>query len=114
MRTFHTGATRDTDAGKPDYEAALSPLVLQRFAEYMASHTIQPDGQVRAADNWQKGFGDHHLDVVLKSKMRHDMDVWLHSNSASNELVCTSLGRSRRIPIASESLPVTGPLRTAT
>ena len=27
-RVFETGATRDTDAGKPDYEGFLSPLVI--------------------------------------------------------------------------------------
>ena len=77
MRTFNTGANRDSDEGKLDYEAYLSPIVLQRFAEYMLKNATLPDGSVRSGDNWQKGFGDDHLDVCMKSLMRHLMDMWL-------------------------------------
>src|SRR5687768_4320669 len=35
MREFETGATRNLDNGKLDYEGFLSPLVMERFAEYM-------------------------------------------------------------------------------
>jgi len=74
VRTFETGATRDTDADKPDYEGYLSPLVIQRFGEYMTKHRIQSDGSVRASDNWQKGIP---LDMYMKSAWRHFLDWWL-------------------------------------
>lgn len=73
MRTFDTGATRDTDATKPDYEGFLSPLVVERFGEYMHKHRVQPDGTLRDSDNWQKGMP---LDAYIKSGFRHFMDWW--------------------------------------
>lgn len=73
-RSFSTGATRDTDQGKPDYEGFLSPLVIKRFGEYMLKHQTMPDGSKRASDNWQKGIP---REQYLKSMMRHLMDVWL-------------------------------------
>lgn len=75
VRTFDTGATRDTDEGKLDYEGFFHPLVLKRFAMYMNQHRIQTDGQLRASDNWQKGIPREEL---MKSLLRHTMDVWLH------------------------------------
>ncbi|MBW2596977.1 MAG: hypothetical protein JRC93_13630 [Deltaproteobacteria bacterium] len=77
MRTFDSGATRDSDAGKPDYEGFLSPLVIARFGEYMLKHQVQADGETRASDNWKNGFGENHLDVCMSSLLRHVMDVWL-------------------------------------
>lgn len=74
VRAFASGATRHTDEGKPDYEAALSPLVLRGFAEYMLAHSIDPDGNARAMDNWQAGFP---LDVLMKSTLRHVHDAWM-------------------------------------
>lgn len=77
IREFETGATRDTDLNKPDYEGFLSPLVLKRFGEYMNKHRKQSDGKLRDSDNWQKGFGDKHFNVCMKSLTRHFMDLWL-------------------------------------
>lgn len=74
VRQFGTGATRDTDSGKYDYEGFLSPVVLQRFAKYMHQHRIQSDGKLRDADNWQKGMP---VDEYTKSLIRHVMDLWL-------------------------------------
>ena len=76
MRQFGTGATRNSDEGKYDYEGFISPLVLERYAAYMNKHRKQADGNLRASDNWQKGFGDNHLDVCMKSGWRHFMDWW--------------------------------------
>jgi len=73
MRKFDTGATRDTDAGKLDYEGFLSPVVLERFAEYMHKNRIQADGKLRDSDNWQKGIP---RDAFMKSAWRHFMDWW--------------------------------------
>lgn len=73
MREFDSGATRDTDVEKLDFEGFLSPLVLERFAEYMNEHRVQSDGQLRESDNWQKGMP---LSVYMKSMWRHFFDVW--------------------------------------
>jgi hypothetical protein len=73
MRDFGTGATRDGEDGKYDYEGFLSPLVLECFAAYMHKHRVQADGSLRASDNWQKGIP---LDVYMKSGFRHFMDWW--------------------------------------
>ena len=74
MRKFDSGATRDDNVGKLDYEGFLSPLVLRRFAQYMNKHRLQADNKLRDSDNWQKGIP---FDVYMKSKFRHFMDVWL-------------------------------------
>lgn len=74
IRTFESGATRGSEEMKADYEGFLSPAVLRRYAQYMGRHRKQPDGSVRASDNWQKGIPQ---EVYLKSLIRHEMDVWL-------------------------------------
>lgn len=73
IRTFSTGATRNLDVNKLDYDGFVSPLVMESFAKYMHSHRLQKDGTMRAADNWQKGIG---FDVYMKSMWRHFFDVW--------------------------------------
>lgn len=73
MRKFDTGATRDTDINKLDYEGFLSPLVLERYAQYLNKHRTQADGQVRDSDNWQKGIPK---DVYMKSCWRHFIGWW--------------------------------------
>jgi hypothetical protein len=81
MRNFDTGATRDTDEGKLDYEGALSPFVLQRYLQYMTEHQVQADGKTRLSDNWQKGIP---RDAYMKSGFRHFMDWWtLHRTGTS-------------------------------
>ena len=74
VRTFDTGATRDTEAGKLDFEGFLDPRVLWAFAEYMDKNRVQSDGSLRDSDNWQKGIP---RDAYLKSLLRHTMDLWL-------------------------------------
>ena len=73
MRTFDTGATRDTDSDKPDFDGFLSPLALEAFAEYMHRHRQVADGSLRASDNWQKGMP---LDEYRKSAWRHFFAFW--------------------------------------
>lgn len=73
MRKFETGATRDTDDGKFDFEGFLSPLVLERFGAYMHKHRKQADGSLRDSDNWQKGIP---LIAYMKSGFRHFFDWW--------------------------------------
>lgn len=83
MRYFKTGATRDTTDGKIDPEGYLSPLVIQRFSEYMLENQVQADGQIRPSDNWQKGIP---RDAYMQSGFRHFLDWWLeHRGQESRE-----------------------------
>lgn len=74
IRKFETGATRDTDQNKIDYEGFLSPIVLERYAYYLNKHRVQSDGNLRDSDNWQKGIPK---DVYMKSLCRHLISLWL-------------------------------------
>jgi hypothetical protein len=73
VRAFATGATRDAEGDKLDYEGFLSPLVLKRYAEHMHAARKMPDGTMRASDNWQKGIP---TDVYMSSMWRHFFAVW--------------------------------------
>ncbi len=75
MRTFKSGATRDNDEAKLDYDGFLSPGALKRYAEYMHKHRVQADGKLRDSDNWQMGSGIP-LNSYMKSLFRHVLDVW--------------------------------------
>lgn len=77
LRQFKTGATRNLDNNKLDYEGFLSPLVIEAFAKYMHTHRLQADGTMRGSSNWKMGIP---LDVYMKSGWRHFFDWWkLHS-----------------------------------
>lgn len=82
-RTFSTGATRGDDSGKLDFEGFLSPVVLERFAEYMHEMRLKdiPAGKaIRESDNWQKGMP---FVTYMKSMLRHVFHVWrLHRAGA--------------------------------
>ena len=73
MRKFPSGATRNTDQGKIDPEGFLSAPALGAFFQYMNKHRTQADGQLRASDNWQRGFP---IEVYMKSAWRHFFAVW--------------------------------------
>jgi hypothetical protein len=73
LRTFDSGATRDTEEGKPDYCGFLSPDAIVAYGEYMHKHRYQSDGTLRAADNWKKGIP---RDEYLKSMFRHFITLW--------------------------------------
>ena len=83
LRSFDTGATRDTAEGKLDYEGFLSPTVLRQYARFMNMNRLQSDGKLRDSDNWQKGID---MDVYMKSGFRHFFEWWeahrdvVHSN----------------------------------
>lgn len=72
-RVFESGATRNVDDKKLDYEGFISPHVMRRYAEYMHRHRTQKDGRVRDADDWQKGIP---VRVYVSSLVRHTMDFW--------------------------------------
>jgi hypothetical protein len=74
MRSFDTGATRNQDVSRVDPEGFLSPLVIERFCEYMHVNRVQSDGSLRDSDNWQKGIPQ---DVYMKSAWRHFLHLWL-------------------------------------
>ena len=74
IRTFDTGATRDTDVSKPNYIKALCPLVLRRYVTYLDKHRLQPDGSVRDFDNWKQGIPKQ---VYMEGLGRHEMAAWL-------------------------------------
>jgi hypothetical protein len=82
-RYFETGAYRDVDENKPDYEGFISPIVIKVYGEYMTKHRKQSDGKLRDSDNWQKGMPK---DTFMKSGFRHFMDWWLeHRGYESRE-----------------------------
>ena len=95
-RTFDTGATRDTEDGKLDYEGFLSPAVLKRYAEYMHANRLQSDGTLRDSDNWQKGIP---MTAYMKSMWRHFHEVWtahravrtLHGDKMLEAALCALL-----------------------
>ena len=96
VRAFDTGATRDTDLDKIDYEGFLCPLVLERFGEYMRKHQYQSDGTLRASDNWQKGIPQ---DAYMKSMWRHFHAVWMehrdhHTPDGMEENLCALMFNS--------------------
>lgn len=92
MRQFDTGATRDTDENKLDYEGFLSPLVLAEYAKYMNKNRVQADGKLRDSDNWQKGIP---RDVYMKSAWRHFIEWWashrMGDSVARREAICALL-----------------------
>jgi hypothetical protein len=73
MRSFDTGATRDTAEGKLDMEGFTHPMVMKQFAKYMNMNRLQSDGQLRDSDNWQKGIP---IDAYMKSLKRHVDELW--------------------------------------
>jgi hypothetical protein len=85
VREFGTGATRDLDANKLDFEGFLSPIVLERYAEHMHKARRMPDGSMRESDNWQLGIP---VVVYMKSLWRHFFGVWkLHRGLEVTEVV---------------------------
>lgn len=75
IRTFASGATRDTDSAKPDYAGFTDPLVLERFGEYMNKHRTLPDGSMRGSSNWKLGIPQEDL-FISAFRHFHDWDMW--------------------------------------
>lgn len=94
-RVSETGANRDTSMGKLDFEAAISPLVLMAYLEYITKHAKRPDGTYRELDNWQLLFGTHeeHRNICIKSAYRHFIDLLMeHDGYDSREGIDEALG----------------------
>lgn len=82
-REFKSGANRNSEEGKLDFEGFLSPLVLERFAKYMDKNRHLEDGTLRDSDNWQKGIPK---EAYIKSGWRHFFDWWTeHRGNESRE-----------------------------
>lgn len=73
MRNFDTGATRDSDDYKPDFDGFLSEYAIEAYGQYMHQHRKQADGNTRSSDNWKKGIP---IDQYIKSLLRHVFDLW--------------------------------------
>jgi len=73
MRSFDTGATRDTAEGKLAYNGFYSPFVMRQFARFMNMNRLQSDGKLRDANNWQKGID---MSVYRESLSRHYQEFW--------------------------------------
>lgn len=73
MRKFETGALRNLDQDKLDFEAFYTPRVVEAFATYMHFNRHLPDGTMRNGDNWQKGIPSNSY---MKSGWRHFFDWW--------------------------------------
>jgi hypothetical protein len=71
------------DQDKYDYEGFLSPLVLQRYAEYMHKNRVQSDGSLRDSDNWQKGIP---FDAYMKSGYRHFLVWWQRHRKGEGDM----------------------------
>lgn len=82
LRTFETGATRDTAEGKHEPWGFCSALVEKRFSQYMHAHRKQSDGELRESDNWKKGIP---VDAYYHSLSRHIQDLRLHFEGFSCE-----------------------------
>ncbi len=74
IRKFESGATRNDDSNKLNFEGFLHPLVLQRFGVYMHGHRYLEDGTLRRGDNWQSGIPK---ESAIDSGLRHVIDWWL-------------------------------------
>lgn len=73
IRKFESGATRNSDKNKIDYEGFVNPFALEAYGEYMHTHRLQADGTLRDSDNWQKGIP---LAQLVKSLIRHTVELW--------------------------------------
>ena len=92
VRTFETGANRDLDNDKLDFEGFLSPIVIEEYGKYMHKNRRLKDGSIRDSDNWQNHFGKDHYTVCVKSLWRHFHDLWMeHRGFKSREGVSDAL-----------------------
>jgi len=72
MRVFDTGATRNSDTGKVDFDGFLSVAVLRSYGDYMNKNRTLEDGSYRRSDNWKLGI---NKEQYVKSMYRHFFDV---------------------------------------
>lgn len=73
-REFDSGASRNSDEGKLEYNGFNSSVVDLAYAKYMHKHRFLEDGTMRESDNWKKGIP---VPEIQKSLGRHYMDYRL-------------------------------------
>ena len=94
-RVSDTGATRNSNVGKINYQGALSPVVLEAYGKYIEKHSLLPDGTIRNNKNWQKLFGtpQEHREVCIESAWRHFIDILMeHDGYESRDGIDEALG----------------------
>jgi hypothetical protein len=52
LRSFDTGATRDTGGNKLVFNKFLSAQAIEQYCRYMNMNRLQSDGKLRDGDNW--------------------------------------------------------------
>jgi hypothetical protein len=72
-RRFESGAIRDSNEDKLDFESTFDPMTMESFAKFIHKHNKLPDGSMRPEDNWQKGIPKAEY---MKSLFRHFMQAW--------------------------------------
>jgi hypothetical protein len=95
LRMSESGAIRNSDVGKINYQGALSPLILEAYGKYIEKHSLLPDGTRRNNKNWQKLFGtpEEHRQVCIESAWRHFIDVLMeHDGYDSRDGIDEALG----------------------
>ncbi len=88
LRTFDTGATRDTGEDKVEPWGYMSELAELAYADYMQMHQVQSDGKLRDSDNWKKGIP---LDAFYHSLSRHILDLRLIWNGHADHARTSNL-----------------------
>lgn len=73
LKAYDTGAYRDADTGKVDFEGHLCPLTLEAYGEWLDTKRTMSDGSRRAADNWQLGMSSADY---MRSLWRHFLQLW--------------------------------------
>jgi len=81
-RVFDTGATRDSDADKLDFDGFFHPTVMIAFSKYMHKNRKLKDGTLRDSDNWTLGIPQEQY---MKSMWRHHIDCWCNSKGIETE-----------------------------
>lgn len=94
MRTFNTGATRNSDTERIDPEGFLSWRPLEAYFNYMHKNRFQKDGNIRDSDNWQLGIPQR---AYGKSLWRHFFDFWKTHRTVGNHKVEPSPYRNDRL-----------------
>jgi hypothetical protein len=73
LRSFDTGATRDTGGNKLVFNKFLSAQAIEQYCRYMNMNRLQSDGKLRDGDNWKKGIP---MPVYIDSRHRHNHEAW--------------------------------------
>ena len=80
---YPSGATRDSEEGKLDYQGALSIEVLDSFVQYMDRHREMSPGSFRGMGNWKQGMPWARL---MRSLTRHHFAVWRNDGQKLDDL----------------------------